>query len=277
MSRVEGPVAIIGLGLMGGSLARDLSEQGVEVLGFDRHAAIVEAALQSGTITASLPDDLAGLDAARIVIVATPVDAAASALPTVALRSDSSAVITDVGSTKRSIEQAAAEAGLARRFIGSHPLAGDHRSGWNAARAHLYEGAAVFICPGPMTDPGAHEAVAALWRSVGADPVVRDAAHHDRLMAMVSHLPQVLATALATVMTNQGLTSSDLGPGGRDMTRLAESSPEMWAAISHANADNLTDAINRLEEALAELRRQLAEDDRNCLRDFFEAGRKLRG
>lgn len=277
MSRLQGPVAIIGLGLMGGSLARDLADLGVHVLGYDRHTAIVEAALHSGTIAAPLPHDLAGLDAARIVVLATPVDAAAATLPAVARESHPAALLTDVGSTKRSIAQAASAAGVGQRFVGSHPLAGDHRSGWNAARAHLYEGATVFVCPAPESDITAGESIASLWQAVGAIPVIRDPADHDQVMAMVSHLPQVLATALATVISGEGLSVDDLGPGGRDMTRLAESSPEMWAAISHANADNLTTAISALEDVLSGLRERLTEGDRQGLRDFFDAGRKLRG
>lgn len=272
----EGPVAIIGLGLMGGSLARDLAEQGIEVLGFDRQNAVLEAARRSRIIERSLPEDLSGLDAARMVVVATPVDAAASSLPAIAQHSHPDAVITDVGSTKRDILGAAADAGLENRFIGSHPLAGDHRSGWNATRTHLYEGATVFVCPGPATDSATLEAVSSLWRRVGARPVRQDAAEHDRIMATISHLPQAVATALATVMIRGGFTGSDLGPGGRDMTRLADSSAEMWSAISLANSDNLATALESLENTLSDLRKQLASGDRDRLRDFFEAGRKLK-
>lgn len=270
-------MAILGLGLMGGSLARDLAERGVRVLGFDRQAAIVEAALHGGIIAAPLPEDLTGLEAARIVVVATPVDAAAAALPIVALRSHPAALITDVGSTKENIARAAADAGLGSRFIGSHPLAGDHRSGWNAARTHLYEGATVFVCPDPSSDAAGYETIASLWRSVGGNPVRSNAVEHDRMMAMVSHLPQVVATALATAVMDHGYTAGDLGPGGRDMTRLAESSSEMWAAISLANAENLARAIEALERGLSELRGSLEEGDRQALRRFFEGGRKLRG
>lgn len=274
---LEGPVAIIGLGLMGGSLARDLAGQGIAVLGFDRTAPVLEAALQSGIIERSLPEDLEGLDAARVVVVATPVDAAAALLDPIARRGHPGAVITDLGSTKRDILRAAADAGIGSRFVGSHPLAGDHRSGWNATRTRLYEGATVFVCPGAATEPAAVDGVEGLWRQVGALPIRQDAAEHDRLMSMVSHLPQVVSTALATVLVQGGFTGGDLGPGGKDVTRLAGSSAEMWTAISIANADNLTAALDRLDEIVSRLRRHLAAGDREGIREFFEAGRKLRG
>lgn len=276
MSASPPRVAIIGLGLMGGSLARDLAARSVPVLGFDRREAIAQEAVTAGVIERSLGPDLEGVEEADVIVLATPVDIAANSLPELARRTSPRAVITDVGSTKRSVIAAAEAAGLADRFVGSHPLAGDQRSGWSAARAGLYAGATVFICPTRENSPVAVEKVLELWRSVAARPRELSASDHDRLMATVSHLPQMASSALAIVLKEAGYSTADLGPGGRDMTRLADSSPEMWAAIAHTNADNLLTSVGALEEVLATLRRLLEAGDPQGLRAFFEAGRRLR-
>lgn len=276
MSASPPRVAILGLGLMGGSLARDLAARGIPVLGYDVRPEVANEAVQLGVIERSIAADLAGIEQASVIVLAMPVDAATSILPDVARRSDPAAMITDVGSTKRDILEAAAAAGLEHRFVGSHPLAGDQRSGWAAGRAGLYEGATVFVCAGPGASPAAIETVNELWRSVGGHPRPMDAAGHDRMMSAVSHLPQVVSSALATVLREDGYTAADLGPGGRDMTRLADSSPEMWTAIALSNADNLLMSVRALEGELARLRELLERRDPLGLEGFFEAGRRLR-
>jgi len=270
---VGGTVAILGLGLVGGSLARDLHALGWRVLGHDRDAPTLDAAVREGCVRVALGSDLAGIEDADLVVVAVPVGEVPRVLRDVALRPGAS-VVTDVASTKRSVLAAAEAAGLSHRFVGAHPLAGDHRSGWSASRCGLFRGAAVFLCPARGAGPAVIQRAVALWRAVGAEPRVSDAAEHDRLMAWVSHLPQAAASALALALARSGLAAKALGPGGRDTTRLAASSPGVWTDILLDNADEVGAALAALEVSVADLRRSLERGDREGLVEALEAARR---
>ena len=262
--------AVIGLGLIGGSVARELAARGVRVLGHDRDPSFVDEALRDGGIHEALTGDAA----VDLVVIAVPVSAAPGVLRGLGAGLRGASLITDAGSTKESVVRAAEEAGLGDRFVGSHPLAGDHRSGWGASRLGLFDGARVFLSPTSQTTPAALEQASTLWTSFGARTEILDAAAHDRRMAAVSHLPQALATALGSLLADQALTRADLGPGARDMTRLAGSSPEMWAAIASDNAQHLSSALDALQTRLAALRTLLDARDTERLRVYFEEGNR---
>ena len=269
---LPGTAAVIGLGLIGGSLARDLAARGVRVLGFDREAETMRAAAAAGveTLDAAAGERLAE---AELVVVAVPVTAAAALLAELAPALAPGCVGTDLGSTKRSIVRAAERAGLGARFVGSHPLAGDHRSGWGAGRAGLFAGAPIYLCPTRETTAEAMARVVALWGSLGALPREMDADAHDLQVAWTSHLPQAAASALAGALAAAGWRPDQLGPGGRDATRLAASSPEIWSAISTDNADLLAAALAALEERIATFRRLLLAGDSEAIHHFFSAAR----
>jgi prephenate dehydrogenase len=265
-------VAILGLGLIGGSLARDLAARGVRVMGWDADSEAMRLAVESGAVHHPLGDDLAEVDQADTVVLAVPVLAAPDLLRRMAPRLAGARLITDAGSTKSSIVRAAEALGIGARFVGSHPLAGDHRSGWDASRAGLFADAPVFLCRARSTEGDAMRLAAFLWTSVGARPEVRDADEHDVRLAWTSHLPQLVSTALALTINQTGTPRADLGPGGRDVTRLAGSSPEMWTDILVDNADAVTSALARMKSRLNGLHRAIAKGDRDeLLRLFAEA------
>jgi prephenate dehydrogenase len=264
--------AVIGLGLIGGSVARDLAERGVRVLGYDRDPGSIRDALREGGIHEALGLELEGIENVNLVVLAVPVTTAPDVLRR--LRVGADALVTDVGSTKESIVRAAQDAGLGERFVGSHPLAGDHLSGWSASRTGLFRDARVFLTPTSRTTSDALERARALWSTLGARTEVMDAAEHDRRMAAVSHLPQALATALGSLLGQAGLGRADLGPGARDMTRLAGSSPEMWAAIAADNARHLSASVAAMQERLAALQDALGAGDAERIRSFFEEGNR---
>jgi prephenate dehydrogenase len=245
--------AVIGLGLIGGSLARDLAAKGVRVFAADRDEASVRTAAEQ-----EIARPLAWNEPVDVVVLAVPVLAARQLLRELAGRMGGVRLITDVGSTKRSIVDAAEQVGIGDRFVGSHPLAGDHRSGWEASRTGLFQGAPVYLTPSRSTDADALELARELWTMVGAVPEVMDAAEHDRRLAWTSHLPQAASTALARALAEAGIARSDLGPGGRDVTRLAGSSPEMWADILADNADEVAPALEALELQLRTIRHLIA-------------------
>ncbi|HEX6630879.1 MAG TPA: prephenate dehydrogenase, partial [Gemmatimonadaceae bacterium] len=216
---------------------------------------------------------------ADVVILATPVDAAPLVLAELAAARPAARLVTDVGSTKRGIVRAAEACGLGARFVGAHPLAGDHRWGWPASRRDLFSGARVYLCPAAGAADDAVALADALWRLLGAEPEPCDAAAHDELLAWSSHLPQLTATALALALRHAGVGRARLGPGGRDTTRLAGSSPALWASIARDNAVALAGALERMERELHDLRAALLADDEARLlsglsdaRAWFAAG-----
>jgi len=274
---LTGIVAITGLGLIGGSLARDLAARGVAVLGYDPDPDTVRAALDAGVIAGTLDPDLGGVEEAEVLIVAAPVGRAPGILAAAAHRLGKLRLVTDVGSTKLGIARAAEAAGLARNFVGGHPLAGDHRAGWGASRTGLFQGARVFLSPTPATTPAALDRARELWSSLGARIEEIDAATHDREIAWVSHLPQTASTALALALAGAGIGPERLGPGGRDLTRLAGSSPTIWTEIALENAAEIAPAIQELEHRLHSIRRALEDRDERAIREFFTRGREWFG
>jgi prephenate dehydrogenase len=263
-------MAVIGLGLMGGSIARALHARGVRVLGYDRDGTQLDAAVREGIVHEPLDAGLAGLAKAEVVILATPVDATITLLPCVASYIGEARLVMDVASTKRSIVAAAEAVGLGPRYVGAHPLTGSHRSGWGASRASLFEDARVFLCPAPSTAASTLELATSLWRELRAGVEVLDAAEHDEQMAWRSHLPHLVSSALALTLRDAGVRRSALGPGGRDMTRLAGGSPSMWHPIVHDNAVAIADALGAYEERLHAFRVALVEGDSAAARRFIE-------
>jgi prephenate dehydrogenase len=272
-----GTAAVLGLGLMGGSMARDLAARGWTVLGYDRDAASMEAARAEGVVQTTLDATLAGVEAASLVVLAVPVDAAVALTPRIAPRLRAARLIVDLGGTKLSLAAAMEAAGLGARYVGSHPLAGDHRSGWRASRSGLFRYARVFLCPAPSTEADALASAESLWAELGAQPERIDAGEHDLRLAWTSHLPQLASSALALALAGAGIARSELGPGGRDVTRLAGSSPEMWAAIARDNASHLGAAIAALEQRLHALRGALERDDGPELERCFRESARWHG
>lgn len=264
---------IVGLGLIGGSIARDLSARGVRVLAYDRDAETVEMACAGGVVNGAVDASLAGFEDVELVIVAVPVSVTSEVL-TAAHALKRTRLITDVGSTKRSVVAAAQAIGIGERFVGSHPLAGHHQSGLGAAREGLFVGATVYLCPTPSTRADSLALAHDLWRMLGARPEIVDAEAHDRRMAYASHLPQAASTALALALADADVKRGELGDGGRDTTRLAGGSAEMWTAIAADNADALLPAVDALGAQIERLREALAQRDDAALRAIFTAARE---
>jgi prephenate dehydrogenase len=265
-------VAVVGLGLIGGSIAKDLAARGVEVEAYDPDAASLDDAVRSGVVSCKL-DAALTTSRADVVVIATPVDAAVDVLRALAKGSRRATLITDVGSTKGRIVAEAAALGLSDRFVGSHPMAGDHRSGWPAARPGLFSGARVYLCAPERTPAELVARADAFWRALDAHPMTIDATAHDRTLAWTSHLPHLVSAALALALDRAGVGRDELGPGGRDTTRLAGSSPEMWSAIAVENAAAIDAALAAAEQEVASFRRLLSRADAGELHSKFAAAR----
>lgn len=266
-------IAVLGLGLIGGSLARDLSACGARVLGYDHDPATVHAALDARAIASAVGDALSGLREASIVVLAVPVDAAAALLERAAPFLGQTALVTDVGSTKLVIGAQAAKLGMRARFVGAHPMAGDHRSGFAASRVGLFDDACVYLTPSAQATPVARAKSLALWHTVGATVRWTTAELHDAEVAFTSHLPHLLAAALARTIASAGLRPDALGPAGREMTRLARSSPAMWRAIVATNHDAIVAALGACAAEFDTLRAMVERRDLDGVaRSFAEAG-----
>lgn len=253
-----GSVGIVGLGLVGGSLALDLVDRGVEVVGCDPDAG---HRAQAGDAGVQVVDDARTVaDRVELVVVAVPPGAVADVLADLA---ETDLPVTDVASVK---DPAALGIGAAPpRWIGGHPMAGTERTGFAAARRGMLSGATWLLTPPDAVDIGDLRVVLELVLAVQARPVVVDAVEHDRLVAAVSHVTHLLSYALHGVAGQQGREVIDLvaGPSFRDATRVAASDPAFWADVAHRNhhavREVLTDVQAWLAVAMEEDAEQLTE------------------
>lgn len=254
--RPIGRLAILGLGVMGGSLARAVSSLGLadEVCGWSPERSERDAARTARAVDRAPDSWREAVAGADLVVLAAPLQGCVALMAALPESLGPDSVVTDVASLKVPLAEAAARAGVEDRWVGSHPMAGAETSGFWASRADLFEGATVWVSSAASAE--ARGTVERLWTSLGASPRAIGAAEHDRLMALVSHLPQLAANALARTLEREGVHRSTLGPGGRDMTRLAGSSPEMWTdLLRHADPSLISGlrALGREADALADL------------------------
>ena len=250
-------IAIVGLGLIGGSIAFAARRAwpSIHVLAIDRQA-VVREALARRAIDA-VADDLAAVAGADLVVLAAPVRQNISLLRQVAPHVSQSGVVTDVGGTKRSIVDAAASLAEKINFVGGHPLGGGARGGFEFATASLFARRPWIFTPSEPSP--AVERLLAFVTGLGAQPTTMPATEHDRLMALISHLPQLATTVLMDVVGNsvaaRGLRLA--GQGLIDTTRLASSPAAVWRDICTTNADEIGHALDLLIERLSDLRSDL--------------------
>lgn len=264
-------LGIVGIGLMGASFAAALRRSGYagEIVGFDP---AVRVAPYVDCVANSLEELAQG---SETVVVATPVGACAEVFAGLAPVLAPDTVITDLGSVKCAVIDAARAAfGHAPPgFVPGHPIAGAERSGPAARRADLFDGAPVILTPGDWTAPAAVETVAGLWRGVGAVVHCMDAARHDELLAIISHLPHAAAYALVNCVAASSHADDGAryaGGGFRDFTRIAASDAVMWRDICLANRDRLLAALDDFDAQLEQFRALLRADDGDALAAFFK-------
>jgi prephenate dehydrogenase len=240
-------VAIVGLGLVGGSLARALSRRGWRVLGVDKPS-VLRKARAAGAIEAGILWLERAAREADIVVLAAPPQANLRLLERLAALG-TAAVVTDVGSVKGAICREARRLGL-RRFVGGHPMAGTEASGFGASTADLFHGRPWVMMP---AERAASQRVRALVRAVGARPVVMTASVHDRSVAFLSHAPQIASWAIQAAVDCDPVARRYrriAGPGFQDMTRLARSPRSLWREILSQNRDEIARALKALERRL---------------------------
>lgn len=274
-------VAILGVGLIGGSLGRALLERKLarRVVGIGRRRSSLNQAKRVGAASEITLDLARGVADAELIVICTPVDQIVEHARAVHRACPDGAVITDVGSTKaRIVAELPGPLGRGVSFVGSHPLAGSERRGPAESDPRLFEGCTVLVTPGPETPKAGVNRVSALWRAVGAKVKKVDPDEHDRALAATSHLPHLVASALAAA-TPPELLSFSAG-GWRDTTRVAAGDPELWQAILSANREAVLTALERLQgfiEQFAEaLRQERTDEVRRLLADGQRVRQRLR-
>ncbi len=282
MIRIE-KLAVIGVGLIGGSFALALKRAGAvrRVVGAGRGAANLEHALARGIIDEAARDPGTAVAGADFVLVATPVGAMEAVFAGIAPALERGAIVTDGGSTKVSVI-AAARASLRARipqFVPAHPIAGSDESGAGAAAPDLFQGREVVLTPLPENPPTVVERAREAWRACGARVTQMTPAQHDAVLAAVSHLPHLVAYALMREIASRADGAQLLahaGAGFRDVTRLAASHPEMWRDICLANRGALLAELRRYQDELAKLGAMLEQGDGAGLERAFAAARAAR-
>ncbi|MDX1250942.1 MAG: prephenate dehydrogenase/arogenate dehydrogenase family protein [Gammaproteobacteria bacterium] len=276
-------LAIIGVGLIGGSLARAARRAGVcsEIVGGGRDEAQLRRAVELGVIDRYELDIAAAVGDADMVVVAVPLGAMEAVLRRIAGRVRPDAVITDVGSAKGSVVAAARAAfgEVPPGFVPGHPIAGTEKSGVEASFAELFESRRVILTPLSTTSAQALAAVRALWQQAGAEVVEMDVAHHDEVLAATSHLPHVLAYALVDTLV--GMDASEeifrFAAGGfRDFTRIASSDPAMWRDICIANRAALLAVLERFRAELSSLTAAIEAADGERIVSVFSRAKAAR-
>lgn len=278
-----GTVAIVGVGLIGGSLARAGKQKNLfgNIIGLGRGRANLLRALELGVIH-TIEDRLE--DAASLsdlVVLATPVSTLPGLLARVAASRKPGSIITDVGSVKGPlVAMAKTLFENPSPFVAGHPVAGTEHSGVDASFASLFEGRTCILTPDASTDPSALNAVRTLWESVGSRVVLMDADRHDLVMGYVSHLPHMVAYGLVRIIQKAERDGSELSTfsagGFRDFTRIASSDPEMWRDICLLNRRPILEALEAFQDSLRELAGLIERGDGAGLEEIFRQSRLTR-
>lgn len=276
-------MAVVGVGLIGGSLARALREKNEvgEIVGIGRTEKNLRKAVELGVIDSYSLDPGVGVVGADLVFLATPVCSITRVLASIRPFLAPGCVVTDGGSVKSGVVSAC-ESLLPEGayFVGAHPIAGTEKSGVEASFASLYAGKRCIVTPTCHTNADALAKVARMWEIAGSEVVFMDADKHDRLVAAISHLPHMVAYALVNAVEGYDKLDENIikysAGGFRDFTRIASSDPAMWRDIALMNRDGILELMDFFTEYLMQLRSLIEKGDSSGLEDFFARSKQSR-
>ena len=282
--KLFGKMTIIGVGLLGASLAKACKERDLveEVVGYGRNRENLEKA-RALKIIDHCPADLAeAVKDADLIVLCTPVTTIIPLIQNMIASIRPGALITDVGSVKEPIVKEAEK--LVPKgvfFVGSHPIAGGENSGLEASTANLYQGAKCIVTPTDKTNNSALEKISALWQAVGMQIINLSAEEHDFVFGAVSHLPHIVVYALMNTLgalrtQDDREVTAFSGAGLKDITRIASSDPVMWRDICLSNRNHSLDLIDRFQNKLDEIRSTIEKGDGEALKEEFMAANKYR-
>lgn len=265
-------IAILGIGLLGGSVARAIrrARPDVHVVGWSRRESTTAEALQLGVIQESAPTVEAACSQADVVVVAAPVDRISSLVMSALDATSQAAIVTDVGSTKRTIVEHVEAHPQASRFLAAHPIAGKEKSGVAFATEDLFDQRVVVLTPSETTSRETRERGKAFWELTRAKTLELDASTHDAYLAATSHVPHLVASAVAKLLPEAAVPL--VGSGWCDTTRVAAGDPEMWEAICRENREAIRGELRRFAQTIQNLIEYLdREDDSGLLLWLAEA------
>lgn len=276
-------ITVVGLGLIGSSVARAARAriEGVQVTGWDADPEVRRVAREIGLCDRIADDADAAAREADLVVLCVPVGAMGRAAADLAPALPADAIVTDVGSCKASVVEALVAALPGHVIVPAHPVAGTEQSGPTAGFATLFNHRWCILTPPEGTDPAAVERVAGFWRALGAEVETMAPDHHDRVLAVTSHLPHLIAyTIVGTASDLEEVTQSEVikysAGGFRDFTRIAASDPTMWRDVFLANREAVLDMLQRFSEDLALLQRAIRWGQGDALFDHFTQTRAIR-
>jgi len=276
-------IAIVGLGLIGGSLARVVRNKKLaqRVTAFGRNQERLQKAQQLGLVDGYQAGFDSGFEDVDLVVMATPAGTIVELARAIAPHLKPGTIITDVGSVKAAIV-AALDSQLPRsiKFIGSHPIAGTENSGFEASFAELFENRICVVTPTASSDQNALEQIRGLWTAAGSSVVSMDVDTHDKIFAAISHLPHMVAFSLVNAvvdMKDYAQNTLQYSAGGfRDFTRIAASDPIMWRDIALLNRDNLLATLNYFSRAIEEVKDAISTGDGKKMETLFQRSRDAR-
>jgi prephenate dehydrogenase len=275
-------VGLLGLGLIGGSLAHALKRKGPKyrIVGWNRARESLIKACEDGVVDVAASDGFDEFGACDIVFLCVPAFAMGEMLERLLPKLKPDCVITDVGSTKGDVMSIIEDVGASKRFIGGHPLAGSEQTGYSAAKANLFENAYYILTHDETVRKEHKDLLMDVIADIGAIPLEMDAAQHDRVTAAISHVPHVVAALLVNLVKKldgpeQHMKTIAAG-GFKDITRIASSSPELWTGICLSNRECVLKTLDEMESMLALFKRYLADKDSSRINDYFEAAKNYR-
>ncbi|CAN5367284.1 prephenate dehydrogenase [soil metagenome] len=273
---------VIGLGLLGGSVALAAREKGLahRISALSRPGAPHDRAKAAGLIDSFSEDLEASVAAADFILLAQPVEAIRKIIPAVLKSAKPGAIITDVGSTKSVLVAAAETVSTPAFFVGSHPMAGSHVTGWDQGRADLFHSATTYVTVTEKTDLSAAARVALFWETLGARVIITHPKRHDELAALVSHIPHLAAVGLMQFLAASGedthLLQLASGPGLRDTTRIAMGSAQIWSEICAHNAGPIAERLSSVAAELESIAELVRKGDAKKLSAVLEEAAEMR-
>ncbi|MDP4093068.1 MAG: prephenate dehydrogenase [Bacillota bacterium] len=275
-------IAIIGLGLIGGSIARALKERcGItDIAAVNRNPESLEQAISDGTISQGFNEIDKYIYDSDIIFLCTPVKKTIEFLEILAPKVKKECIITDVGSTKNDIVTYVNNMVNPPVFIGGHPMAGTEKNGYKASFSHLFENAYYILSPCKSTTRESIDIMVQIIKSIGGIPVVIEACEHDRITGSISHVPHIIASSLVNMVKESDSPEGKmrmLAAGGfKDITRIASSSPEMWENIVTSNSNEIEGILDKFINILNKFKELMKKNDRAGINNFFDSAKQYR-
>lgn len=278
----DSTIAFIGLGLIGGSIARGIKREypNIKIMAYMRTQSKLEQAKQDGIIDTVLTGIGEELTECDLIFLCTPVEYNAQYLSSIKPYLKPGAILTDVGSTKSNIHEEVIRLGLEESFVGGHPMAGSEKTGYENSTDHLLENAYYIITPSALSTQSHIDRLVAVARIIGSIPLVLDYKEHDYITAAISHLPHIVASSLVNLVKDSDSPQEhmkQLAAGGfKDITRIASSSPDMWEQICITNSENIALILENYIRSLTQILAQVKAKDHQAVYNLFDTSKDYR-